>query len=98
MGRRAKILSVLFAIALTFTVAVTAFTSVEDTGFSDVAADAWYAEAVAYCHENGIMSGTTDTEFEPQTPMSRAMLAAVLWRMDGSPAAAETQTFADVAS
>ena len=32
------------------------------TAFADVPTDAWYAEAVAYCQQNGIMSGTTDTK------------------------------------
>ena len=35
--------------------------AVEDTGYSDVAADAWYAEAVTYCREHGWMNGMTDT-------------------------------------
>jgi len=29
----------------------------QTAAFSDVPADAWYAEAVAYCQQNGIMSG-----------------------------------------
>ena len=33
---------------------------VEDTGFSDVAADAWYAGAVEYVRDNGLMSGKGD--------------------------------------
>ena len=31
--------------------------------FSDVPADAWYAQAVEYCRENGLMAGTSDTAF-----------------------------------
>jgi hypothetical protein len=54
--------------------------AVEDTGFSDVAAGAWYAEAAVWCRDNGIMSGTSGTAFSPSSTMTRAMLAAVLYR------------------
>jgi len=64
-------------------------------GFSDVSADAWYSESVAYIQDNGIMSGTTETEFEPNASMSRAMLAMVLYRMEGSPAVSGTDNFTD---
>ena len=47
-------------------------------GFTDVAPEAWYAGEVGYVAENGLMSGTSDTTFSPDTPMTRAMLAAVL--------------------
>ncbi|MDE7219935.1 MAG: S-layer homology domain-containing protein, partial [Oscillospiraceae bacterium] len=53
--------------------------------FSDVPADAWYAEAIAYCQQNGIMSGTSSTTFAPEETLTRAMLAAVLHRMSDTP-------------
>ena len=34
-------------------------------GFADVPADAWYAGAVAYVQEHGLMNGNTATEFTP---------------------------------
>jgi uncharacterized Fe-S center protein len=63
--------------------------------FTDVPANAWYANAVAYCNGNGVMGDTSDTTFSPQAPMSRAMLATVLYRVEGSPAA-ESGGFVDV--
>ena len=66
------------------------------TGFVDVPTDAWYAEAVAWCRENGIMSGTSESEFSPDEPMSRAMLATVLWRRENSPLVDHTMDFSDV--
>lgn len=42
-----------------------AMVAVEDTGFSDVAADAWYADAAQYVRDNGVMSGTSATAFSP---------------------------------
>ena len=67
--------AVLIALALVLSMNLTAFAAVEDTGFSDVAADAWYAGAVEYVRDNGLMSGTSATTFEPDGTMTRAMLA-----------------------
>ena len=66
------------------------------TGFVDVPTDAWYAEAVAWCRENGIMSGTSESKFSPDEPMSRAMLATVLWRRENSVWVGHTMDFSDV--
>ena len=42
--------------------------------FSDVPADVWYADAVAYASSAGIMGGTTAANFSPDEIMTRAML------------------------
>ena len=68
----------------------------ETDSFSDVSSDAWYADAVAWCKENGIMSGTSETAFSPDTPMTRAMLATVLHRAAGEPVPEGTAPFSDV--
>ena len=72
--------------ALLFCLSFTAFAAVEDTGFSDVDAGAWYAEAVAYVQEHGIMNGTTSTAFSPDATTTRGQMAAILYRAAGSPA------------
>ncbi len=64
--------------------------------FTDVSLSAWYAQAVEYVSENGLMSGTGGGKFSPGTPMTRAMLATVLYRMDGSPVPAKAHGFSDV--
>ena len=76
---------VLLALALVFSLNLTAFAAVDDTGFSDVDAGSWYADAVAYVRDNGLMSGTSDTTFEPDSTMTRAMLVTTLYRAAGSP-------------
>ena len=63
--------------------------------FSDVPADAWYAEAIAYCQQHGIMSGTTTATFAPEATLNRAMLATVLHRMSGTPAVSDAPVFTD---
>ena len=65
--------------------------------FSDVPSGAWYEDAVNWCRENGIMGGTGGTAFSPDTTMSRAMLATVLYRVEGSPAVNGGEAFTDVA-
>ncbi len=68
----------------------------ETADFSDVPADAWYAEAVQYVYENGLMTGTSDTTFSPDLTTSRSMIATILWRMAGSPVVNYAMDFADV--
>lgn len=63
--------------------------------FSDVPADAWYIEAINYCQRHGIMSGTSATTFAPENPLTRAMLATVLYRMSGNPAVSAPSAFTD---
>ena len=64
--------------------------------FTDVPADAWFAEAVQYVVENGLFSGVSETEFAPRMTMSRSMMATVLYRQAGSPEASNRNRFNDV--
>ena len=45
--------TLLLSLALVLSLCAPAYAAVEDTGFSDVEADAWYAEFVVYCRDNG---------------------------------------------
>ena len=85
------------ALILALALSTTALAAVDDTGFSDVGANDWYAEAVTYCHENKLMGGTGNAAFSPNTTMTRAMLATVLWRMKNEPAVNYLMQFSDVA-
>ena len=51
--------------------------------FTDVEADSWYAEAVAYVSGEGLMVGTSDTTFSPDMETTRGMIMTVLARMSG---------------
>jgi len=68
------------------------------SGYSDVPSDAWYAEAVAYCRKNNLMSGTSGTKFSPDEPLTRAMIVTVLHRLAGSPTASGKASLSDVQS
>ena len=48
--------------------------------FTDVAADAYYADAVLWAVENGITTGTADTTFSPNDDCTRAQIVTFLWR------------------
>jgi len=90
-----KLCAAVLSLSLLLTLTVLAFAAMDDTGFSDVDADAWYADAVMYCQEHGLMNGTTDTAFAPDSSLTRAMLVTVLYRMAGSPAVTGTDAFSD---
>ncbi len=51
--------------------------------FTDVAEDAWYYEYVAYVYRNNLFLGTSDTTFEPDTTMTRAMFVRLLANYEG---------------
>lgn len=53
---------------------------VSGSGFADVAADAYYANAVAWAVENGITVGTDENTFSPDMPVSRAQAVTFLYR------------------
>ena len=57
-----------------------ASTKPADAGFTDVAADAWYADAVNWAKENNIVSGYSDTLFGPEDILTREQFAAILYR------------------
>lgn len=95
MKKWKQLLSSLVAVAMLLTGAPSAFAAVSDTGFTDVAANAWYANAVEYVRDNGLMSGTSTTTFSPDGTMTRAMLATTLYREAGSPAVTGTDAFSD---
>ena len=49
-------------------------------GFSDVSADAYYADAVAWAVENGVASGIGGGLFAPDQDCARGQHAVRLWR------------------
>lgn len=67
--------------------------------FADVAADAWYAKAVEWGVNNGVVKGVSDTAFDPEAPLTREQLATQLYRYDKAQAPSENhlQAYADVA-
>ena len=69
----------------------------ESLPFTDIADNAWYADAVRYVYKHGLMAGTSATTFAPDVTTSRSMIATILWRMAGSPVVNYAMTYTDVA-
>ena len=66
--------------------------------FSDVAAGAYYYDAVQWAAANGVTAGTDDTHFSPNRPCTRAQVVTFLWRAAGCPKAEGKTPFTDVAA
>lgn len=64
--------------------------------FADVEEGAWYYDAVHYVYFHEIMTGTSATTFEPNTTLSRAMVAQILYNLEGQPTVTDESTFTDV--
>ena len=105
MKGKKKLLTLPLAAAMVLSLAVPAVAAEETAGpeesakaaFTDVAADAWYAPAVSYVTEEGIMNGTGEAVFSPDMTVTRGMVYQTLYNMAGRPAVAEEATFHDVA-
>ena len=65
--------------------------------FEDFRKDDWFYKAVRYCFSAGLMSGTSETRFEPELHLTRAMLVTILYRNEGgSDGSGNSATHADV--
>lgn len=65
--------------------------------YTDASATAWYHDGVHYCLEHNLMVGVGAYAFAPDGTTSRAMIAVILWRLEGSPVVNYVQPFDDVA-
>ena len=70
----------------------------ETISFLDVKESDWFYEAVSYAVENGLMSGMSEDIFAPNTPLTREMLAVILWNLEGNPTPNDVAPFLDVTS
>lgn len=68
-----------------------------DLPFTDVQAGAWYADAVKYVFDQGLMSGMSAQEFGPDGQVTRGQVVTILWRLAGSPTVSG-KTFPDVSA
>ena len=67
----------------------------EDTGYSDVSADAWYADAVQYVTDKGMMQGNNG-KFMPADKLNRGQMAQVLFNLEGKQPVNYAMSFGDV--
>lgn len=64
--------------------------------FTDANPKAWYHDGVHFVLENKLMSGYGDGIFAPDDNTSRAMVAMILWNMEGRPSSNYQLAFSDV--
>ncbi len=66
--------------------------------FTDVAANAWYTEAISWAAENKFMNGTAEDKFSPATPLTRAQFVMILANIEGADLSVykDVQSFSDV--
>lgn len=64
--------------------------------FTDVAQNRYYYNAVQWGYQTGIIKGMSDSEFQPDATVTRAMAVTMLHRLDGGPAASGENSFTDV--
>ena len=67
----------------------------DTTWFVDVPENAWFYDEIKYAYDNGIMNGVSDTHFEPDAAVTRAMFVTVLYRIEKEPEVTAS-TFIDV--
>jgi len=65
-------------------------------GFTDLAPNAYYVDAVAWAFEQGIATGYSSDIFGPHEPMLRWHMAVFLWRYHGEPEPLVSSHFSDV--
>lgn len=78
---------------------ITVVTAVSELPFTDVSVDAWFYDAIKAAYDAELMDGVSETTFEPDTAMNRAMLVTMLYRLEGSPEVTTnvSEVFADCA-
>ena len=92
-----KTLSVLLALTMAAVVLAAAVpASAYKIEFSDVTKDMWSYGSILYAVDEGYMQGVGNDKFDPEGPLTRAMVATVLWRREGSPAPGAPSGFSDV--
>ena len=64
--------------------------------FIDVGEDDWFYKAVEFVVKNGLFRGVSETSFAPNQAMTRAMLARVIYKMEGTPDELGENIFDDV--
>ena len=69
-----------------------------DKSFTDVAEGDWWYNAVMWAAESGIVNGTGEGIYDPESPVTREQMVTILYRYAGSPDVANAElTFDDAA-
>lgn len=87
-----------FILCMIIALSVIPFAASAD-GFDDVADGKWYTEGINFCVEKGYMAGVSDTHFDRNGTLTRAMFVTILAQVDGVnlTSYADRSVFGDVA-
>ena len=66
--------------------------------FTDVAENAWFADALSWAVERGIIGGYADGTFRATKATTRSQLAGMFWKYAGQPAPRGVAPYSDVTS
>ena len=91
MGNLKRMGAALLSLALISSLNLNALAAVEDTGYADVDAGSWYAQAVDWAASEGIVSGYGDGSFGADDSITREQLAVMLYRYAQSAGYSTTQ-------
>ena len=92
-----KLLSyVLFIVMIAAAFSSVVPVSSADPAFGDVNGSMWSYDSIVYAVRSGYMQGVGGDRFDPEGSLTRAMVATVLWRREGSPAPKAASGFSDV--
>lgn len=78
-----KLISLMVAMVMCLSLVPSAFAAEAASvdKFTDVPADAWYRDELAYALHNGYISGTSETTFAPDALVTRGQFVTILGRM-----------------
>ena len=93
MKRTRSLLSLALALLLVCSLGAGVFAAdYPESGFADVPRDKWYAKAVDFVKDAGLMNGVGDNLFRPEGEVTRAMVVTVLYRLSEEPDVSGVQT------
>lgn len=91
-----RILSLLLTFVMCFSaLAITGSAADDKLPFTDVKESKWFYEAVKYVYDQNYMVGITDSTFEPNSSLNRAMCVTILCRLANG-TEVKTKDFSDV--
>lgn len=91
-----KLMSLMLTVVMLCSMLVGTAGAVDIESFSDVQSGDWFYQYVDFVTSNEYFVGTSDTTFEPNLTMTRAMFVVVMARMDGAEVNNDVSSFSDV--
>lgn len=91
-----KLLAMALCVGMLLSAGIGPVSAADGNSFADVSSGDWFYEGVRYVYENNLMSGISQTSFDPNAATNRAMIVRILYRMNGDPAVTAGNTFSDV--